>query len=434
MPPEWAVVTAAELEEQGVLLVQDGNHGENRPRPDEFEPTGTPFIRAADISGGRVDFEGAERINATARDRVRKGIGKPRDVLLSHKGTVGRVAMVSDDAGSFVCSPQTTFWRSLDETTLSSRFLYALIRSPFLQRQLESRMNESDMAAYVSLTVQRTLKLLLPPITEQRRIAAVVGVFDDKISHNDRMCVGLEEFGQLHFHQLIGRYLDDVDSAPAEYDKAHLVDVFDLNPKRSLKGVATAPYLDMKNMPTRGHHPDAWADREVGSGTKFQNGDTLVARITPCLENGKSAFVDFLAPGEVGWGSTEYIVLRPKTPLREEVAYFLARNRSFRDFAVQHMIGTSGRQRVSAGDLGLFPVALPLSNEMSKLGELLTRVLATIRGLREESRRLTATRDVLLPSLLTRDLVVAPGYDPEPILGSFDPPSTHLTEPLVAAS
>jgi len=73
-------------------------------------------------------------------------------------------------------------------------------------------------------------------------------------------------------------------------------------------------------MPTRGHSPDRVVLRTFGSGTRFLNGDTLVARITPCLENGKTAFVDFLKPDEIGWGSTEYIVLRPKPPYPEEFA------------------------------------------------------------------------------------------------------------------
>lgn len=84
------------------------------------------------------------------------------------------------------------------------------------------------------------------------------------------------------------------------------------------------------------------------------NGDTLFARITPCLENGKTAFADFLQNGQIGWGSTEYIVLRPKLQLPNEFAYCLARSQSFREFAIQSMTGTSGRQRVQVESLNHF--------------------------------------------------------------------------------
>src|SRR5438132_5463706 len=120
----------------------------------------------------------------------------------------------------------------------------------------------------------------------------------------------------------------------------------EVNPQRKLQPGIIAPYLDMKNMPTQGHCPEDVIQREFRSGTKFQNGDTLIARITPCLENGKTAFVDFLNNDEIGWGSTEYIVFAPKPPLPPQFAYLLARSDSLRAHAIQNMTGTSGRQRV----------------------------------------------------------------------------------------
>src|SRR5436309_4231707 len=107
MGGEWYTATVAELQREGILLVEDGNHGEYRPRPDEFVDRGVAFIRAADMNGGRVLFESSAKINDCARQRITKGIGAPGDVLLSHKGTVGKVTLVPDDAPSFVCSPQT---------------------------------------------------------------------------------------------------------------------------------------------------------------------------------------------------------------------------------------------------------------------------------------------------------------------------------------
>lgn len=80
----------------------------------------------------------------------------------------------------------------------------------------------------------------------------------------------------------------------------------------------------------------------------FINGDSLLARITPCLENGKSAYVDFLEEGQVGWGSTEYIVMRSKDPFPLEMSYFILRHEAFRNYAIQSMNGSSGRQRTDA--------------------------------------------------------------------------------------
>ena len=139
---------------------------------------------------------------------------------------------------------------------------------------------------------------------------------------------------------------------------------------------------------------------------RFINGDTLVARITPCLENGKTAFVDFLEEGQSGWGSTEYIVIRSKPPLPVEYAYFLARSDDFRNHAIQNMTGTSGRQRVPASAFDNYRIVRP-SPEVSRVfGDFVSKVFATIKAHDAESATLAAIRDTLLPKLLSGDMRV----------------------------
>jgi type I restriction enzyme S subunit len=191
---------------------------------------------------------------------------------------------------------------------------------------------------------------------------------------------------------------------PEGWEVAPLPEVVDVNPMRALRKGIEAPYLDMANMPTRGHSAEDVVDRAFGSGMRFINGDTLVARITPCLENGKTAFVDFLQDGQVGWGSTEYIVLRPKAPLPEEYAYCLARSAEFREFAIQSMTGTSGRQRVPAGSLAHFRVAVPPKATAEVFGRAVKPRFARASAAVRESRTLTALRDVLLPKLISGEL------------------------------
>lgn len=180
-------------------MVEDGNHGENRPRPDEFSTEGIQFIRAADMDGGRVLFESAQRINEIARQRVRKGIGAGGDVLLSHKGTVGKVAYVPSDAPPFICSPQTTFWRVKDPNQLDRRYIYFFLLSRGFREQLDSRKGETDMADYVSLTTQRTFKVALPPLADQKAMVRVLGTLDDKIELNRRMNATLEAVARALF-------------------------------------------------------------------------------------------------------------------------------------------------------------------------------------------------------------------------------------------
>ena len=127
-----------------------------------------------------------------------------------------------------------------------------------------------------------------------------------------------------------------------------------LNPKRALAKKQIARSIDMSQLSTSGAFPSGWEMKPFNGGMRFANGDTLLARITPCLENGKTAFIDFLDDGEVAFGSTEYIVLAPKNDTPPEMLYCLARYPAFVDYAVKNMNGSSGRQRVSAETIGQY--------------------------------------------------------------------------------
>jgi type I restriction enzyme S subunit len=195
------MASVSDLEAEGVLLVQDGNHGEYRPRPHEFEAEGVSYIRAADMSDGLVDFSGAGRINGVARQRIRKGIGAPGDILFSHKGTVGKLARVPLDAPAFVCSPQTTFWRTLDATRLRRDYLHCFMRSHAFIEQWWVRKGETDMADYVSLTAQRQLRVAIPPLNVQHSMANPIVAMDDLIENNRRRVEVLEEMARAIYRE-----------------------------------------------------------------------------------------------------------------------------------------------------------------------------------------------------------------------------------------
>ena len=279
----------------------------------------------------------------------------------------------------------------------------------------------------------KSLAVQLPPENEQRVIAHILGTLDDKIELNRRMNETLEAMARALFKSWfvdfdpvraraegrdpgLPKSLADLfpdsfeDSELGEIPKGWrlvpLPDAIDVNPSRPLRKGVETPYLDMANMPTRGHSPDEVINRAFGSGMRFMNGDTLVARITPCLENGKTAYVDFLKAGAVGWGSTEYIVLRPKPPLPEEFAYCLARSAEFRDFAIQSMTGSSGRQRVPAESLSHFHVVAAPNPIAELFGRLIKPLFARASAAAVEVRALAALRDTLLPKLISGEMRV----------------------------
>lgn len=271
------------------------------------------------------------------------------------------------------------------------------------------------------------------PLDEQRAIAHILGTLDDKIELNRKMNETLEAMARAIFKswfidfdpvrakaegrepglpkEIADLFSDDFEDSelgeiPKGWEVKALPAIIDINPPRSLRKGEEAPYVDMKNMPINGHRPSAWITRPFGSGMKFVNGDTLLARITPCLENGKTAFVDFLSEGQVGWGSTEYIVLRPKPPLPDYYGYLLARDERLRDFAIGNMTGSSGRQRVPADCFSNFLIVAPPKEIAEVFGKMISGFQTAIKIKDEESSTLAAIRDALLPKLISGEIRV----------------------------
>lgn len=258
--------TVATLQTRGILRVEDGNHGNDRPRPEEFGRGNTSFIRAADMDGGRVLFQSADKISDVALARIRKGKGKPGDILFSSKGTVGKLAIVPLDAPPFVCSPQTTFWRTLDENKLDGSFLYAFMQSSWFTKQWMAIKGDTDMADYASLTSQRQFRVPLPEINFQRDVANVFRPLHAKIELNRRTNRTLESLATVLFRSWFVDF-DPVVAKVAGRKPAHL--------RPELASLFPAHFQDSELGPI----PDGWrvgAVHEIMEVTMGQSppGDT----------------------------------------------------------------------------------------------------------------------------------------------------------------
>ncbi len=150
-------------------------------------------------------------------------------------------------------------------------------------------------------------------------------------------------------------------------------DFIDFNPRLSLKKGSVATKIAMDKLhPFTKKIPES-EQAAFSGGAKFANGDTIMARITPCLENGKTAFVDCLAEGEIAFGSTEFIVLRAKEGVSDErFLYYLAISPDFRDLAIKSMVGTSGRQRVQQSVLETCELRVPPLETQRKIAAILS--------------------------------------------------------------
>lgn len=173
-------------------------------------------------------------------------------------------------------------------------------------------------------------------------------------------------------------------------------DFAEINPPERLPKGQISKKISMDSLQPFTKRPKKFEIEPYNGGMKFRNGDTLVARITPCLENGKTAFIDLLCENEIGFGSTEYIVLREiKGVSDKHFLYYFAINQEFRDVAIQAMTGSSGRQRVGNTILLKHSFLVPSLPEQRAIASVLSSLDDKIDLLHRQNKTLEAMAETL---------------------------------------
>jgi type I restriction enzyme S subunit len=400
-------------------------------QPGSYDSDGVPIVRVNNFRNGALILHDVLKVSKDIESKYSRTRLKGGEVLLTLVGSIGQVVIAPQELKGWNVARAIGVLRVRPE--INADWVRICLESPQVQRIMGMVAN-TTVQATVNLKDVRALPIPIPPPSERIAITEVINALDKKIELNHKMNATLEQMAQALFKSWFvdfdpvkakaqGRTPEGIDAEtaalfPSEFEESELGQIpkswrvavldeaFDINPSRKLAKSKAATYLDMGNVPTSGHRPTAWIKRAAGSGARFTNGDTLLARITPCLENGKTAFVDFLCDGEVGWGSTEFIVLRPKQGLPDYFAYLLCRREDFRAFAIQSMTGTSGRQRVQTNSLAKYKLALPESGSLigMNFGECVAPLAKRIKAASEESATLANLRDALLPKLISGQL------------------------------
>ncbi len=424
---EWPTATIEEIAEKVAM----GPFGSSI-KVETFVPEGIPIISGQHLHGTRVDdapgfnFITEEHAKKLANANVYRG-----DIIFTHAGNIGQAAYIPEHSifSRYVVS-QRQFYLRCNRSKILPEFVALYFKSPDGQHRLLANSSQVGVPSIAQpVTYLRTVEIPLPPLPEQRAIAHILGTLDDKIELNRRMNETLEAMARAIFRDwfvdfgptrakaegrkpylaseiwdLFPDALDD-EGKPAGWEIRPASDLFRFNPRESVRKGTMTPYLDMAALPTVGLVPDAPVQREYKSGSKFKDGDTLFARITPCLENGKTAYVFDLGDEVVGTGSTEFIVIRSCAPRPKAASYLLARDPGFRACAEQSMAGTSGRQRADSEALSRYEVASPSDDRLwTALGNLIGPVMDRIIANAHESRSLTRTRDLLLPKLVSGEI------------------------------
>lgn len=360
---------------------------------------------------GRLNLAEIRHISETEfprwTKRVEPSVG---DIVFSYEATLHRYAVIPE--GFRGCLGRRLGLVRLDRTKADPRFVHYYFLSELWRRVAESWVISGATVDRLPIKDFPKFAVSFPPLSAQKRIASILSAYDDLIENNLRRMGLLEEAArQLYREWFVRLRFPGHESTPVHkgvpdgWAWKRLDSVIDLNPKTVPPSGEKKAWVSMSGLSENSMLIDEMEFKDGSSGTKFQRHDTLLARITPCLENGKTAFVQILNDGETSMGSTEFIVMR-SSEVSPEFVYLLARTDNFRGIAIASTTGSSGRQRVTTSVLADLPILVPSSETLGNFTERVRPMFDTVEKLQKQNTLLAEARDHLLPRLMRGEIEV----------------------------
>ncbi len=381
---------------------------------------GIPLITAKIIKNGRIDTP-KEFIPVDQYESwMRRGIPKSGDVLITTEAPLGEIAQL--DNANIALAQRVIVLRG-KSNLLDNTYLRYVLKSPSVMDEILSKATGTTVLG-IKQSELKKVKIPLPSLSEQKLIGKMLFDLDERVDLNLKINNTLEEIARAIFkHWFVdfefpnendepykssgGEMIDSpLGPIPKGWGTSRFSDAISVNPSRSLKKGVRAKKVSMTDIEPWKSYVGSYTEGIYKSGPKFQNGDVLLARITPSLENGKTAFVSFLKDGEVAYGSTEFIVFAPRVIKSSAYIYCLVRSDSFRDYAIGSMNGSSGRQRVPNDCLDALEIALPTHNLINEFEIVAKTLFSKIDCKGKENVLLSELRDTLLPKLMSGEITV----------------------------
>lgn len=407
------MMTIGELEDQGAIVaIQDGNHGNDHPKSADYTECGIAFVMATDIRDGKLNIERCKRLPQNVTDRLRIGFSKKDDVLLTHKGTVGEVAIVPDIRPYVMLTPQVTYYRT-DQKLLLPRYLSYAFRSPHFQGQLSSESAQSTRP-YIGIHAQRRLRIFMRKLAGQHRVASILSAYDDLIDNNMRRIAALEEMARrlyeewfVHFrfpgHEEVRFKETGCGQVPGDWEVNSLGDlVSDIRDAVHPSQVSPdTPYVGLEHIPRRSITLKEWstADTVDSNKLRFRRNDILFGKIRPYFHKVCVAPID-------GICSTDTILMRP----RDQQFFGLALCCTSSDQFVDHANQTSNGTKMPRADwrvLKAYPVPMPDETLLRTFNAFVVGVVEQTRNLMLKNANLRSQRDLLLPKLISGEIDVS---------------------------
>lgn len=389
------------------ISIADGDH-----QPPPKADSGIPFVTIANISAtNQFDFSNTMFVPQEYYNRLdSKRKAQKDDILYSVVGSFG-IPVYMRETIPFVFQRHIAILRP-NESILPEFLYYTMLSRDFYMMADAAALGAAQRT--ISLTALRNMKIAVPLMDIQKKIADILSAYDDLIENNQKQIKLLEEAAQRLYKEWFvdlrfpgHETTPIVDGIPEGWSMCTAGNVIEFNPKTPLKKGCIKQSVPMTALSTSSMvlNSSEFTMTESNSGAKFRNGDTLLARITPCLENGKTAFVAGITSEEGAIGSTEFIVMRAKK-INPYMVYLLARTEEFRKTAINSMTGSDGRQRAQVDKIMQFPYLLAPQSTLEAFSQLVEPIFEQVYLKNSQIAQLSQARDRLLPKLMSGEIEV----------------------------
>ncbi len=333
------------------------------------------------------------------------------------EGLLGSPAIVPED-DRFLHNQRLGLVVEETKEQIERKFMYYIFNTSSVRKQISATANGAKVR-HTSPARIYEVKVRLPPLQIQRKISWLLSKYEVLIDNNSRRIRLLEQMAKLIYdewfvkfgfpgHEKVKMVDSEVGEIPEGWNLAKFSEMVEIDPKTPVRNNERKIFIPMAALSENSMlvNESEFEFRMHNGGSKFRNGDTLFARITPSLENGKMGFVQFLRPDEVAIGSTEFIVLRSRT-LNPYYVYFLAHDEKLRQHAAKSMAGASGRQRVQTSCFDSFYLPQPRNDALAKFASTVEPIFLEIDILSKSNAKLRQTRDFLRPKLISGEMDVS---------------------------
>ncbi|QTV77174.1 restriction endonuclease subunit S [Phascolarctobacterium sp. Marseille-Q4147] len=409
VPENWVWVRLGSL--------ADVKGGKRLPKGTTFSENITkhPYIRVTDFNAIGVSLEGLKYIDEDVYEKISRYTISSDDIYVSIAGSIGKVGIIPsciDGANLTENAAKITNIKGINQ-----KYLCLFLKSEFAQYQMQSATIATTQAKLALFRIE-SLTFPLPPLSEQQHIVERIEELFAKLDEaKERLQEVADSFAVrkaaiLHkafTGELTKQWRWENGVSDESWEEKTIGDVCTVNPKK-IDAKNLDDNLEVSFVPMAAvsdvfgeivnHEVKNLQDVRTGF-TNFSEGDVIFAKITPCMENGKSAIVGPLV-NDIGYGSTEFYVLRCKEELYNKYLYHMVRNTTFRAEAKAVMTGAVGQQRVPKTFLQEYQLLLPSIPEQHEIVRLIDDLLARERAAQQATEQALASIDLMKKSILAR--------------------------------